>query len=326
MRVLVTGGAGYIGSHTMRILQQRGYEPLALDNLSSGHRSACGSLPLFVADVRDGAAVRQVLDECQPEAVIHFAASALVGESVASPLDYYHNNVAGLLSLLQAMAGAGVGRIVFSSSAAVYGEPEVRPIPESAPLAPVNPYGRSKLIGEQMLADAAQASDLRFVALRYFNAAGAAPEMGLGEDHQPETHLVPCLLRAALQGNEFQVFGSDYPTRDGSCERDFVHVLDLAEAHVLALEQIDDQPNRTYNLGTGRGITVLEMLAAAEEALGESIPHRLAGRRPGDPPSLVADGSRARRDLGWEPERSDVEQIIASSLQFMREHPHGYGD
>lgn len=325
MRVLVTGGAGYIGGVTARLLRERGAEVEILDDLSTGHREAL--LPDAVwheGSLLDERVLERVF--ARPfDAVVHFAAFSLVGESVADPLRYWRNNVGGTLALLRRVAAGGARRFVFSSSAAVYGEPAEVPIPETAPTAPVNPYGRTKLAMEGALADAARAAGFAAVALRYFNAAGA--DAGLGEDHAPETHLVPRLLRSLLDPSlAFEVHGDDYATPDGTCVRDYVHVRDLAEAHALALEWAAGRPGfAAFNLGSARGWSVAEVCAAAAEVTGRPCAPRVGPRRPGDPARLVASRAAAERELGWIPARSDIRTILADAWRWHREHPRGYG-
>jgi len=317
MRVLATGGAGYVGSHCVRALRRAGHEVEILDDLSRGHRQFAERLavPLHVADLRDLAATEKVLRRGY-DAVLHFAALALVPESVARPAPYWDVNLAGGLNLLAAMRSAGVRRLVVSSTAAVYGEPLATPIPEDAPRAPVNPYGATKLAFEFALAAEASATGLRSLALRYFNAAGASDEGDLGERHDPETHLIPNLIAAAKKRRPFLVQGRDHPTRDGSCLRDFIHVADLARAHVLALEKLDATHDRALNLGSGSGQTVLEVVAAAERVLGRKIELEDGPRRPGDPSALVADPSRAEKVLGFKAERT-LEDSIRSAERFL---------
>ena len=323
MRVLVTGGAGYIGSVTVAVLRERGTDVEILDDLRTGHREAVPpGTPLHVVDLLDGDAVAAVLDRGF-DAVVHFAAASLVGESVREPEKYWRNNVAGTLTLATAAAAAGVSRFVFSSSAAVYGEPAEVPIPETAPLAPVNPYGRTKAAMEALLADVAAARGLSAVALRYFNAAGAWE--GLGEDHDPETHLIPRLLRSLLEeGETFAVFGDDYPTPDGTCIRDYIHVRDLADAHVAAITAALPSGLTALNLGTGRGYSVREVVAAAARVTGRTIDPPVQPRRPGDPARLVARCDRAATALGWRPRYSDLETIVADAWRWHRRHPRGY--
>jgi UDP-arabinose 4-epimerase len=317
MRVLATGGAGYVGSHCVRALQRAGHDVEILDDLSRGHREFAERLkaPLHVCDLRDLAATERVLAKGW-DAVVHFAAFALVGESVAKPELYWDVNFRGGLNLLAAMRKAGVKRIVVSSTAAVYGEPLAVPISEDSPRAPVNPYGATKLAFEYALRAEANATGLRWLALRYFNAVGASDAGDLGERHEPETHLIPNVLRAARKDEPFQLYGRDHATRDGSCLRDFIHVEDLGRAHVLALEKVDTTHERALNLGTGSGQTVLEVLAAAERVLQKKIRLEERPRRPGDPAALVADPSRAAKALGFKTERS-LDDAIRSAERFL---------
>ena len=316
-KILLTGGAGYIGSITTHHLLSRGYHVTVLDDLSRGHRHTVPSELLHAIPLQDTTAVAKHL--AGVDAVVHFAAFIAVGESAREPELYFSNNVGGSLSLLAAMARAGVGRLVFSSTAAVYGNPEQVPIPERAPIAPVSPYGESKVIVERILGQLDQFRGLRSITLRYFNACGAEPDAGLGEEHEPETHLIPLLFRAIQSGEPVQIFGNDYPTPDGTCVRDYIHVSDLAFAHVLALEHLlNGGPSGAFNVGTGRGQTVLEVLRAVEEVTGKAVPHKFAPRRDGDPAELVADSTRLREVLGWEPKRSDLRAIVSDAWQFFQ--------
>jgi UDP-glucose 4-epimerase len=314
MRLLVTGGAGYIGSHMVKLLVDRGHDVTVLDDLSTGHADAVRGAKLVQGDIADTAATAKLLRERKIEAVIHFAACSLVGESVADPLKYYARNVAGTASLLQAMRAASVAKIVFSSTAAVYGNPERLPIDEDHPKAPTNPYGSSKLAIERLLAECATAYSMQAVSLRYFNAAGADADAGLGERHDPETHLIPLVLRAAANGAPVSVFGTDYATRDGTCVRDYIHVTDLCDAHLLALEWLTrEERYACFNLGNGDGATVLEVIEAARRVTGRDIRINKAPRRPGDPPALVADANKARRVLGWQPRRAAIDAIVGDA-------------
>ena len=317
-RVLVCGGAGYIGSHMAKWLAAHGAEPVVLDNLSTGHREAVRFGPLVEADLLDPASLDAAFAAGPFEAVMHFCARSLVGESVQQPLAYYQNNVAGTLNLLQAMRRHGVDRIVFSSTAAVFGEPVAATIDEDHPKTPINPYGASKLMVERVLADAAQAYGLRSVTLRYFNAAGASADGDIGEAHTPETHLIPNVLRAALgDGSRLKVFGDDWPTPDGTCVRDYIHVDDLAQAHWLALDHMAAHGGaHAFNLGNGRGFSVREVIAAAEAASGRTVAFDIAPRRAGDPAVLVAASDRAREVLGWSPRHADLAEIIDSAWRW----------
>ena len=317
--VLVTGGAGYIGSHTCKALARAGFEPLTFDNLSTGHRWAVKWGHLLEADLTDGCAIASALDFYRPVAVIHFAASAYVGESVAKPRKYFQNNVRNTLNLLDAMVDAGVRHLVFSSTCATYGIPRELPIPEAHSQRPVNPYGESKLFVERALHWYGQAYGLTSLALRYFNAAGADPEAELGEDHAPETHLIPLAIGAALGSHPpLKVFGTDYPTPDGSCIRDYIHVSDLAAAHATALEAVlrmDSGRATALNLGTGIGHSVLEVVACVRDVVGQDVPFMRGARRPGDPPKLVAQSS-AKEVLGWSPCQSSLTKIVESAHRW----------
>jgi UDP-glucose 4-epimerase len=320
MRVLVCGGAGYIGAHVCCAFAEAGHEVVALDNLSTGHRAAVRWGPLVEADLLDRDALLRALRHYQIEAVIHLAARSIVAESVQDPAAYQRNNVLGSLNLLAAMREADVQRMVFSSTAAVYGNPQRLPIPEDHPKAPINPYGQTKWAVEQALQKAALDEGLRSASLRYFNAAGAHADQAIGESHQPETHLIPNVLRGALTADaDLRVSASAQPTRDGSCVRDYVHVRDLAHAHLLALEHLDCAPGaHAFNLGTGRGYSSLEVVHAARRVTELEIPYEMAPPRPGDPPTLVADPSLAGRVLGWQPVHSDLDSIISSAWDWHR--------
>ena len=310
-RVLVTGGAGYIGAHACKALAGAGALPVAYDNLSTGHADAVNWGPLVRGDTRNHAALVAALQRFRITTIMHFAASAYVGESVTSPAMYYDNNVGGMISLLDAARVAGVKQMVFSSSCATYGVPEVLPVSEHTPQAPINPYGRTKLICEQMLKDYSAAYGLRHVSLRYFNAAGADPSGQIGERHEPETHLMPLALRAAAGGLPLNVCGNDYDTPDGTCIRDYVHVSDLARAHLLALRYLHTgRDSRAFNLGSGQGHSVLDVTAAIARVTGRSVPVRFGPRRAGDPPVLTADPALAARVLGFRTELSDIDTIV----------------
>ena len=324
--VLVTGGAGYIGSHMCKVLRDARIEHVVFDNLERGHERATGRSPIFFGDLRDRVSVDRLFTEFEIDAVLHFAAYSEVGESVKKPSQYYRNNVGGTQNLLEAMARANANRIVFSSSASVYGEPKKVPITEDHPTLPTNPYGRTKLIVEQMLADFAAASDLRYVSLRYFNAAGADPDGRIGEDHRPETHLVPNVLIAiAGKRDTLKVFGTDYDTPDGTCVRDYVHVMDLCEAHLLALKHMQGGgASETFNLGTGKGHSVREIIKATEKVVGKKCVVQEVARRPGDPAKLVASSEKITKGLGWKPKFTKLEDTIGHAWQWMREFPAGY--
>ena len=331
--ILVPGGAGYIGSHTVLALRERGHDVLVLDDFSEGHRGAVrgagvGEDGVCAGSLLDPAFLDQVFDRHAIVGVVHFAARCYVGESVRDPGLYYRNNVGGTLNLLQAMARAEVRHLVFSSTCATYGVPDDLPITEDAEQRPVNPYGHSKLMCEQMFRDFGAAWGLASAALRYFNAAGADPGGRLGEDHDPETHLVPLVLESAHGGPTLEIFGDDYDTPDGTCIRDYVHVTDLAQAHVLAVEALvagELTDFTAFNLGNGRGVSVREVLAAAEGVTGKPVPHRVAPRRPGDPPVLVGSSARIEEQLGWSPRFGAIEEIVATADRWHREHPEGFG-
>lgn len=326
MRVLVTGGAGYVGSHSAKLLLECGHDVLILDNLAEGHRAAIGKAKFVDADLLDRSKIAAILRENRIEAVMHFAAFAYVGVSVRDPAIYYHNNIVGSLSLLDAMRDAGVERIVFSSSCATYGIPNHVPITEDHPQSPISPYGFTKYVIEKALADYSHAYGLGYAALRYFNASGAAADGSIGEDHDPETHLIPLILQVALGQREFvEVFGTDYPTTDGSCIRDYVHVDDLATAHVAALEKVQPGMRLKINLGTGNGASVKEVIDLCREVTGRPIAVREVARREGDPPALVAEASLAKRELGWEAKRS-MREIIESAWAWHSKYPDGYDD
>ena len=321
MNILVCGGAGYIGSHMAQWLADHGHTVTVLDNLSTGHREAVKWGELVEANLLDPASLERAFAGCRFDAVMHFCARSLVGESVQRPYDYYANNVAGTLNLLEAMRRHGVERLVFSSTAAVFGNPVSAFIDEDHPKVPINPYGASKLMVERILADAAHAHGLRSVALRYFNAAGALPEHGIGEAHACETHLIPNVLKSALgTGPALKVFGDDYPTPDGTCVRDYVHVQDLAQAHALALDYMEGHPGaHQFNLGNGLGFSVREVIAAAGRVAGATIDYEQAPRRGGDPATLVASSRKAREVLGWAPAWTELEPIIESAWRWHRD-------
>jgi UDP-glucose-4-epimerase GalE len=327
MRILVTGGAGYIGSHAVRFFLSRGHDVWVYDNLSYGHRAAVSAGRLIVGDLAEQPRLDQALVEHRIEAVVHFAASAYVGESVEQPARYYQNNLVNTLHLLDAMRRLRIDRIVFSSTCATYGVPEKVPITEDEKQKPINPYGNTKLAVEHALADYAAAYNWGFAALRYFNAAGASPDGDIGEDHDPETHLIPLILQAVMgQRPAITVFGDDYPTPDGTCIRDYIHVDDLAEAHLLALENLAPGRQMHYNLGTGRGYSVREVIRLAEEVTGKKVPMKQGSRRAGDPPALVASADKIRRELGWTPRHPDLRAILETAWNWHRRHPKGYDD
>ena len=327
MNILVTGGAGYVGSHAARSLDRAGHQVWIYDNLVQGHRGAALPKRLIEGELANRQLLESTLAEKRIEAVMHFAAFALVGESVADPAKYYQNNVVASLSLLEAMRATGVTKMVFSSTTATYGVPKRIPISEEEDQRPINPYGFAKLVIERALADYSHAYGFGYAALRYFNAAGASPDGDLGEDHTPESHLIPLVLQVALgQREHITIFGSDYPTPDGTCIRDYIHVDDLGQAHVRALDLLEPGAELKLNLGTGRGYSVLEVIEACRRATGQKIPAVNGDRRPGDPPELVADSSRARKILGWEPKYADIDTIVQTAWRWHSAHPRGYGD
>jgi UDP-glucose 4-epimerase len=315
--ILVTGGAGYIGSHTSYFLQKHGHSVVVLDNLERGHRALVRADRLHVVDLRETDRIASILTEERIDAVIHFAAFIAVGESTKVPELYFSNNTGGSISLFEAMLRANVNKVVFSSTAAAYGVPNRVPIPETEPSQPINPYGESKVMTETILEWLDQYREFRSIRLRYFNACGAEPEAGLGELHEPETHLLPLLLRAVKTGKPMTLFGDDYPTPDGTCIRDYIHVGDLAEAHVGAVEHLlAGGASDVFNVGTGTGHSVREVLTAVEQITGKPVPHIIGPRREGDPPSLVADSEKLKRTLGWKPTRSDLDRIVSDSWKW----------
>ncbi|MBD2872363.1 UDP-glucose 4-epimerase GalE [Paenibacillus arenilitoris] len=328
MAVLVTGGAGYIGSHAVAALLERGEEIVVIDNLQQGHREALLGGKLYEGDLRDAAFLDTVFRENKIDAVIHFAANSLVGESMKDPGKYYHNNVFGTLCLLEKMNEHGVRKIVFSSTAATYGEPENVPIDEFDRTLPTNAYGETKLAMEKMMKWFDVAHGVKFVSLRYFNAAGAHESGKIGEDHNPETHLIPIVLQAALgQRPHISVFGDDYDTPDGTCIRDYIHVSDLADAHVLAVDRLrTGADSAVYNLGNGTGFSVKQVIDIARAVTGKEIPAVVEARRAGDPAVLVASSDRARKELGWNPKRDKLEDIIRSAWNWHEANPAGYND
>jgi UDP-glucose-4-epimerase GalE len=327
MNVLVTGGAGYIGSHAVRALQQESHTVVVVDNLSRGHPRAVPDDVVFLeVDLRDRDRLARALVDHRIECVMHFAALAYVGESVEDPLRYYDNNTGGTGRLLAAMQEARVPRLVFSSTCATYGEPETMPIVEDILQRPINPYGWSKLFVEQMLRDYARANpDFGFASLRYFNVAGCARDGSLGEDHEPETHLIPVILQAIIGKREkIVIFGDDYPTVDGTCIRDYIHVEDLVDAHIVAMRALEPGAQRFYNLGIGRGYSVREIVDAATRVTGRPFKVEIGPRRPGDPPMLYADASKIARELGWSAKTTDIDTIIESAWRWFSRHPDGY--
>jgi UDP-glucose 4-epimerase len=327
MNILVVGGAGYIGSHCVRQIVAAGHKPVVLDNLSYGHRSAVPAGITFIqGEMADQDLVRQTLREQKIDVVMHFAAFINVGESVQQPLKYYQNNFVATLRLLEAMLAEKVLKFVFSSTCATYGVPERMPMTEDLPQHPINPYGQTKLDVENLLKSLATAHGLSFAAFRYFNASGAADDATIGEDHSPETHLIPLAIAAALgRGPALQVFGDDYPTPDGTCLRDYIHVDDLSRAHIAAFDKLNKPGTQLfYNLGTGKPTSVREILGAVERATGKPVPHTIAPRRAGDPPALYADSTKAQKELGWKPVHTSTDSIVASAAKWHQGHPEGF--
>lgn len=325
MNILVTGGAGYVGSHACRVLDKAGHDVWVLDSLEIGHREAALPGKLIVGNLGDRQLVPQVLREKKIDAVMHFAAYALVGESVSDPSKYYQNNVIQTLNLLESMRECDVKKFVFSSTTATYGVPKHIPITEKEDQKPINPYGFTKLVVEQALRDYAHAYDFAFAALRYFNASGASPDGGIGEDHSPESHLIPLVLQVALgQREKIFIFGNDYPTPDGTCIRDYIHVDDLGSAHVKALERLEPGNGIQVNLGTGTGTSVLEVIEACRAISGHEIPADVVERRPGDPPELVANSDLAQETLNWKPKYMTIDTIVETAWAWHKSHPQGY--
>ena len=327
MAILVCGGAGYIGSHAVHALAAAGQEVVVVDNLQTGHAAAVAGKAAFVqGDIRDAACLDGIFRRFRIDGVMHFAADSQVGESMVDPLKYFNNNVGGMQSLLEAMVRHGVGRIVFSSSAAVYGEPDSVPISEDAPTRPTNPYGHSKLMMEAMMRWVSVAHGIRYVSLRYFNVAGALADGSIGEDHSPETHLIPLILQVPLgQRKAISIFGDDYPTKDGTCVRDYIHVTDLAQAHILALDYLmAGGKSDVFNLGNGVGFTVKEVIDVARKVTGDAIPAEMAPRRSGDPAQLIASSEKAIKVLGWKPQYDSLETIVASAWNWHKNHPNGF--
>jgi UDP-glucose-4-epimerase GalE len=325
MNILVTGGAGYIGSHAVKLFLDRGHEVWVYDSLIYGHREAVPADRLIVGDLNETHRIDQVLLERRIDAVVHFAAFAAVGESVLEPAKYWQNNVVNTLNLLECLRRHGIGRFVFSSTCATYGSPERMPITEDTPQRPINPYGTTKLTIERALGDYADSYRWGIAALRYFNASGAHPGGTIGEDHTPETHLIPLVILAALgKRPHIEIFGNDYPTPDGTCIRDYIHVNDLGEAHLLALEQLLPGQKMHYNLGIGRGYSVREVIAAVEAVSGKKVPIKEGPRRAGDPPSLIAASDKARKELGWSPRYTDIKAIVETAWKWHASHPRGY--
>jgi len=327
MKILVTGGAGYIGSHAVVGLLDRGYEVVVIDSLQTGYQEAIDKRAIFYeGDIRDCVFLNRVLNKEDINGVLHFAANSLVGESMELPIKYYDNNVYGTQKLVEGLLENGVYNIVFSSTAATYGEPVQVPITEEHPSNPINPYGETKRAMEKLIHWAGEASDLKYISLRYFNVAGAHSSGTIGESHEPETHLIPIILQVPLEQRAFlSIFGDDYDTKDGTCIRDYIHIEDLVDAHILALEKlINGGPSNVYNLGTGTGYSIYEMVQAARHVTGHEIPVKVVDRRVGDPAVLVASSEKAMRELGWVPKYTKVEDIIESAWRFYQTHPHGF--
>lgn len=324
--ILVVGGAGYIGSYMCKYLAKNGYHPIVLDNLVYGHRLAVKWGPFIEGSMADAKLLDRIFTEYPVAAVMHFAAFCYVGESVEDPGKYYQNNVAATITLLEAMLENNIHHFIFSSSCAVYGEPVEIPITEQHPYNPINPYGRSKLMVEKILEDFRAAYGLEYVALRYFNAAGADPEGEIGEEHDPETHLIPLVLKTALgQRETINIFGNDYATKDGTCIRDYIHIDDLAQAHLLALDRLlNGLPGGKYNLGNGNGYSVKEVIAVARDITSKQIPAKIVERRPGDPAVLIGSSEKAFKELGWKPQFADLNAIVATAWQWHKTHPNGF--
>jgi UDP-glucose 4-epimerase len=327
MRVLVCGGAGYIGSNMTAMLAAKGHEPVVYDNLSRGHRAAIRSAEFVLGDLADHDLLAETLKKCDIEAVMHFAAFIEVGESVQEPLKYYRNNLCCTQNLLSAMEAVGVRKFVFSSTAAVYGVPARVPIPEDSPTEPINPYGQTKLAVEQMCHHQNRAGKLAYASLRYFNACGAGEDATLGEDHSPESHLIPLVIQAAMgKRRDVSIYGTDYETPDGTCIRDYVHVSDLCRAHLLALDRLDEHPELIYNLGNEKGYSVRQVIEIVKKVSGKSFRVVEADRRPGDPPVLTADARKAKGELDWKIEWPELEGIVSTAWQWHNSHPNGYQD
>jgi UDP-glucose 4-epimerase len=325
--ILVTGGAGYIGSHVVKELLRQKYQPIIYDNLQTGHQKATKNAPFIRGDLSDSEKLKETLQANAIDAVMHFAADCLVGESVLNPLKYFNNNVKNSIKLLEIIEDFNIKKFVFSSSAAVYGEPKKIPITEDHPCCPTNPYGETKWIFERFLQAYHDAGRLNFISLRYFNAAGADPEGELGEDHSPESHLIPLVIEAALEGTSVPVYGTDYNTPDGTCIRDYIHVTDLANAHILALRKLEQKNfSGIYNMGNGNGYSVREVIETAKKVTGRKVTAIESPRRPGDPARLVASSDKLRQELGWIPKYPDLETIIETAWEWHRNHPNGYDD
>ena len=325
--ILVTGGAGYIGSHVVKELLLQGHKPIIFDNLQTGHRKATAGALLIEGDLSDQERIAEIFQANPIDAVMHFAGDCLVGESVQNPAKYFNNNVKTGIKLIEITEQFNLRKVVFSSSAAVYGEPKEIPISEEHPCAPTNPYGETKWIFEKVLRAFHDADKLDFISLRYFNAAGAHPEGDLGEDHSPETHLIPLVIKSALDGSSVPVYGTDYDTPDGTCIRDYIHVVDLARAHILALAKLDQgKLSRIYNLGNGNGYSVREVIETVKKVTGRNVASVDSPRRPGDPARLVASSEKIREELGWSPRYPDLETIVETAWEWHRNHPKGYND
>jgi len=324
-RVLVCGGAGYIGSNMTAMLAAAGFEPVVFDNLSTGHRSAVREAELVEGDLADYELLTKTLKKYKTDVVMHFGALIEVGESVQAPLKYYRNNFSNTQTLLSAMEAAGVAKFVFSSSAAVYGMPEQVPITEDSPKEPINPYGETKWAVERMCHYQSQTGKLRYAALRYFNASGAGDNASLGEDHRPESHLIPLIIQAAMgKRSKVEIYGTDYPTPDGTCIRDYIHIDDLCRAHLLALKKLDETPELIYNLGNNKGYSVREVIETVKKVSGKDFNVIASDRRPGDAPVLTSDATKAGTELGWKPEFGELEKIVATAWHWHNEHPDGY--
>jgi UDP-glucose 4-epimerase len=327
MRVLVCGGAGYIGSNMTAILQRQGHEPVVFDNLNKGHESAIADAAFVRGDLADYETLVETLRRHRIEAVMHFAAFIEVAESVAKPLEYYRNNVSNTQNLLSAMEAAGVDKFVFSSTAAVYGMPAIVPVTEDSPTQPINPYGQSKLAAEQMCHYQCRTGRLRYATLRYFNACGAGNNATLGEDHRPESHLIPLTIQAAMgKRKDVRIFGTDYDTPDGTCIRDYIHIDDLCRAHLLALDKLDRESELIYNLGNGKGYSVREVIDTVQRVSRKSFKVVQAERRPGDPPVLTSDASKATKELGWKIEKPELEEMVVTAWRWHSRFPDGYPD
>jgi len=325
--ILVTGGAGYIGSHVVKELLRQGHKPIIFDNLHTGHRKATTDALLIEGDLSDQERTAEIFRANPIDAVMHFAGDCLVGESVQNPAKYFNNNVKNGIKLIEITEQFNLRKVVFSSSAAVYGEPKEIPISEEHPCAPTNPYGETKWIFEKVLQAFHDAGKLDFISLRYFNAAGAHPEGDLGEDHSPETHLIPLVIKSALDGSSVPIYGTDYDTPDGTCIRDYIHVVDLARAHILALRKLDQgNISRIYNLGNGNGYSVREVIETVKKVTGRNVASVDSPRRPGDPARLVASSEKIREELGWSPRYPDLETIVETAWEWHRDHPKGYND